>query len=88
LLEYGPSFFNNIVNYTDKVYSTISEHLPRLIDSNTIKITNQNELHYHDIKINKSNLRMIIKNIKIIHEKLLVCLIALFVLSFKTFNKF
>lgn len=64
ILEYGPCHFNDIVKYTNKAPSTISWHLSRLKDSNIIKVENQDEFCYYDIKMNKSKLERVIKKYK------------------------
>jgi predicted transcriptional regulator len=54
IMEFGPCTFNDIVNYTNKVPSTISWHLSRLKDANIIKVQHkQNELYCYEIKIDK-----------------------------------
>jgi predicted transcriptional regulator len=57
ILENGPCGFNDIVNHTKKVPSTVSWHLTRLKDANIINVRKQNELNYYEIKIDKFSLQ-------------------------------
>ena len=65
ILENGPSGFNDIVNHTKKVPSTVSWHLTRLKDANIIKVRKQNELNYYEIKIDKFSLQNLLYKYKI-----------------------
>jgi predicted transcriptional regulator len=62
--ESGPCAFNDIVNHTTKVPSTISWHLSKLSDANIIKIRKQNEFKYYDIGINKLKLQDLLSKYK------------------------
>ena len=53
ILENGPCGFTNIVEYTNKVPSTVSWHLTKLKDANLIKIYKQNDCNRYDIFIDK-----------------------------------
>ena len=64
ILENGPSGFNDIVNHTKKVPSTVSWHLTRLKDANIIKVRKQNELNYYEIKIDKFSLQNLLNKYK------------------------
>ena len=64
-MENGPSGFNDIVNHTKKVPSTVSWHLTRLKDANIIKVRKQNELNYYEIKIDKFSLQNLLYKYKI-----------------------
>jgi predicted transcriptional regulator len=65
ILESGPCGFNDIVNCTKKVPSTVSWHLSRLKDANIIKVRRQNELNYYEIKIDKFTLHKLLNKYKI-----------------------
>jgi predicted transcriptional regulator len=65
ILENGPSGFNDIVNHTKKVPSTVSWHLTRLKDANIIKVRKQNELNYYEIKIDEFSLQNLLYKYKI-----------------------
>jgi predicted transcriptional regulator len=67
ILEHGPCTFNDIVNYTKKVPSTVSWHLSRLKDANIINVVRykQNELYnYYEIKIDKLKLENLLSKYK------------------------
>jgi predicted transcriptional regulator len=64
LFESGPCRFNDIVNYTKKVPSTVSWHLSRLKDADIIKVRRQNELNYYEIKIDKLTLQKLLSKYK------------------------
>jgi predicted transcriptional regulator len=64
IMEYGPCGFNDIVNHTKKVPSTVSWHLTRLKDANITKVGRQNELNYYEIKINKLTLQNLLNKYK------------------------
>jgi predicted transcriptional regulator len=65
ILENGPCGFNDIVNHTKKVPSTVSWHLTRLKDANIINVRKQNELNYYEIKIDKFSLQNLLYKYKI-----------------------
>lgn len=65
ILESGPCGFNDIVNYTKKVPSTVSWHLSRLKDADIIKVRRQNELNYYEIKIDKLTLQKLLNKYKV-----------------------
>ena len=64
ILESGPCGFNDIVNYTKKVPSTVSWHLSRLKDADIIKVRRQNEFNYYEIKIDKFILQKLLNKYK------------------------
>jgi predicted transcriptional regulator len=65
ILENGPCGFNDIVNHTKKVPSTVSWHLTRLKDANIINVRKQNEFNYYEIKIDKFSLQNLLYKYKI-----------------------
>lgn len=64
ILESGTCGFNDIVEHTKKVPSTISWHLSKLSDANIIKILKQNEFRYYEIGINKIKLMDLLSKYK------------------------
>lgn len=64
ILESGTWEFNDIVEHTKKVPSTISCHLSKLSDANIIKILKQNEFRYYEIGINKIKLMDLLSKYK------------------------
>jgi predicted transcriptional regulator len=64
MLEYEPCVFNDIVNHTNKVPSTVSWHLSRLRDANIINVRPHNERYCYEIKINKLVLEKLLNKYK------------------------
>jgi len=65
LLENGHCGFNDIVNYINKVPSTVSWHLSRLKEANIIKVRHkQNELSSYETKIDKLFLENLLNKYK------------------------
>ena len=64
ILESGTCGFNDIVNYTKKVPSTVTCHLSRLKDADIIKVRRQNEFNYYEIKIDKFILQKLLNKYK------------------------
>jgi predicted transcriptional regulator len=53
ILEHGPCTFNDIVNHTKKVPSTVSWHLTKIKDANIVKVKQNQHNNYYDIKLDK-----------------------------------
>ena len=56
--------FNDIINHTTKVPSTISWHMSKLSDANIIKIRKQNEFKYYEIGMDKLKLQDLLSKYK------------------------
>ena len=64
ILEYEFCGFNDIVNHTEKVPSTVSWHLSRLKDAKIIDVRPHNERYCYEIKINKLVLKKLLNKYK------------------------
>jgi predicted transcriptional regulator len=53
ILEHEPCTFNDIVNHTKKVPSTVSWHLTKIKDANIVKVKQNQHTYYYDIKLDK-----------------------------------
>ena len=64
MLEYEHCGFNDIVNHTKKVPSTVSGHLSRLRDAKIFDLRTHKERYYYEIKINKLVLEKLLNKYK------------------------